>query len=73
MFEPNEIGIIFVGTLPKGYNALSVEKIAYNPQEKEIIIAKPVYKIKSIETGYLDNKMVKIIRVELKGANQYEH
>ena len=71
--KENCIGIIFVGILPKGYNALPVEKIAYNPQEKEIIIAKPVYKIKSIETGYLNNKMVKIIRVELKGANQHEH
>ena len=65
--EPNKIGIIFVGILPKGYSALPIEAIAYDSNEKEILIAEPIYKIKTIETGYLNHQMIKIIEVELKG------
>lgn len=66
--EANKIGIIFVGTLPKGYNALPIEAIAKNTNEQEILLFQPIYKIKLIETGYLDHQMIKIIHIELKGV-----
>ena len=64
----NVIGIIFETILPKGYEALPIETIARKKKEKETLINKPFYTIVSIETGYLNNRMVKRIKIRLQGG-----
>lgn len=69
----DDVGVVFCGELPKGYNALPIEGISNNAAEKEILITAPYYQIEEITNCVWNGLKFKRIKVKILGDKNHEN
>jgi len=62
----NEISLLFEIKLPRGYSALPIEEISFDSSEQEILISKPIYKIKDIQNWHIGKHNFKKLLIEIE-------